>query len=212
VAAKDSPLPGVDRSVRCVRQSDGMVVFEQRKRSSSPVAAAARPTSSGEDSSANVEERARFMRGEKLVAIISEAASTGVSLHAAMGVANQVGSLWAWRTCAGGGQAAAALLLLKSGERNNNPAACMQRRRVHLTLELAWAADKVLQQLGRSHRTNQTSAPFYKLLNTGLGGELRFICSVTRRLQSLGALTQGDRRASMGAMSLQDFDVETVHG
>lgn len=69
-----------------------------------------------------------------------------------------------------------------------------RRRRSHYLLEAGWRADNAIQGLGRSHRTNQASAPIFRPVTTNVRGERRFISTIARRLDSLGALTRGQRQ------------------
>jgi hypothetical protein len=118
--------------------------------------------------SVNLTEQRAFQRGEKLVAIITEAASAGISLH--------------------------------SDRRELREGAPPPRPRTMLCLELPWAADKAVQQLGRVHRSNQLSPPSFVCVVTDLGGEARFVSAVTRRLRQLGAMTRGDRHSGLGTV------------
>ncbi|MCF2152270.1 strawberry notch family protein [Desmonostoc muscorum LEGE 12446] len=72
--------------------------------------------------------------------------------------------------------------------------AANRKRRSHYLLEAGWRADNAIQGLGRSHRTNQASAPVFRPVTTNVIGERRFISTIARRLDSLGALTRGQRQ------------------
>ncbi|MBB4087550.1 strawberry notch-like NTP hydrolase domain-containing protein [Sphingomonas carotinifaciens] len=67
-------------------------------------------------------------------------------------------------------------------------------RRNHYLLEPGWRADAAIQGLGRTHRTHQASAPLFRPVSTDCRGERRFISTIARRLDSLGALTRGQRQ------------------
>ena len=69
-----------------------------------------------------------------------------------------------------------------------------QARRIHYLLEPGWRADAAIQGLGRTHRTRQASAPLFRPVTTDVRGERRFISTIARRLDSLGALTRGQRQ------------------
>ena len=76
-------------------------------------------------------------------------------------------------------------------------------RRIHYLLEPGWRADQAIQGLGRTHRTHQASAPLFRPVTTNVKGERRFIATIARRLDSLGAITRGQRNSqtSMGTES-----------
>ena len=80
-----------------------------------------------------------------------------------------------------------------------------QRKRMHYLLQPGWRADRAVQGMGRSHRSNQAQAPEFFLVQTDLNGQKRFISSIARRLDQLGALTKGQRQTgSQGIFQAKD--------
>ena len=67
-----------------------------------------------------------------------------------------------------------------------------------------------MQQLGRTHRSNQRQPPKYILLHTDVAGEHRFASAVAKRLEQLGALTHGDRHAACQD-ALSSFNVDDLY-
>ncbi|WP_134726911.1 strawberry notch family protein [Paracoccus luteus] len=68
------------------------------------------------------------------------------------------------------------------------------RLRVHYLLEAGWKADAAIQGLGRTHRTNQKQPPLFRPISTNVKAEKRFLSTIARRLDTLGAITRGQRQ------------------
>ncbi|WP_441847970.1 strawberry notch-like NTP hydrolase domain-containing protein [Paracoccus wurundjeri] len=68
------------------------------------------------------------------------------------------------------------------------------RLRVHYLLEPGWKADAAIQGLGRTHRTNQAQPPLFRPVSTNVKAEKRFLSTIARRLDTLGAITRGQRQ------------------
>lgn len=86
-----------------------------------------------------------------------------------------------------------------------------QHRRVHYVLEPGWKADAAIQGLGRTNRTNQTSAPICRPVATNVRGEKRFLSTIARRLYSLGAITKGQRQTGGQGLFRPEDNLESAY-
>ena len=69
-----------------------------------------------------------------------------------------------------------------------------RRLRVHYLLEAGWKADAAIQGLGRTNRTHQAQPPLFRPIATDVKAEKRFLSTIARRLDTLGAITRGQRQ------------------
>ena len=79
-----------------------------------------------------------------------------------------------------------------------------QQKRVHYLIQPGWRADKAIQGLGRTHRTNQKQPPLFKTVTTNIKSQARFVSSIARRMSQMGALTKGQRDAAAGSSMFDD--------
>ena len=86
-----------------------------------------------------------------------------------------------------------------------------QRLRIHYGLEFGFKADAAIQGFGRDHRTNQKQPPRYRPVTTNVKGQKRFISTIARRLDSLGAITRGQRQAGGQNMFRPEDNLESFY-
>jgi predicted RNA methylase len=91
-------------------------------------------------------------------------------------------------------------------------AARNRRLRVHYLLESGWKADAAIQGLGRSNRTNQAQPPLFRPIATDVKAEKRFLSTIARRLDTLGAITRGQRQTGGQGLFRADDNLESVYG
>ena len=86
-----------------------------------------------------------------------------------------------------------------------------QRQRLHNLLEAGWRADVAIQGLGRSHRTNQAQPPRFRMVATDVKAERRFLSTIARRLDTLGAITRGQRQTGGQGMFRSEDNLESQY-
>ena len=90
-------------------------------------------------------------------------------------------------------------------------AARNQRLRVHYLLEPGWKADAAIQGLGRTNRTNQAQPPLFRPIATDVKAEKRFLSTIARRLDTLGAITRGQRQTGGQGLFRPEDNLESSY-
>jgi len=85
------------------------------------------------------------------------------------------------------------------------------RLRVHYLLEPGWKADAAIQGLGRTHRTNQAQPPLFRPIATDVKAEKRFLSTIARRLDTLGAITRGQRQTGGQGLFRPEDNLESIY-
>lgn len=87
-----------------------------------------------------------------------------------------------------------------------------RRLRVHYLFEPGWKADAAIQGLGRTNRTNQAQPPLFRPIATDVKAEKRFLSTIARRLDTLGAITRGQRQTGGQGLFRPEDNLESHYG
>jgi hypothetical protein len=79
-------------------------------------------------------------------------------------------------------------------------------------LEPGWKADAAIQGLGRTNRTNQAQPPLFRPIATDVKAEKRFLSTIARRLDTLGAITRGQRQTGGQGLFRPEDNLESSYG
>ncbi|WP_027144396.1 strawberry notch family protein [Mesorhizobium sp. WSM3626] len=86
-----------------------------------------------------------------------------------------------------------------------------QRLRKHYLLEAGWRADNAIQGLGRTHRTNQKQPPLFRPMAANVKAGKRFLSTIARRLDTLGAITRGQRQTGGAGLFRSEDNLESPY-
>lgn len=86
-----------------------------------------------------------------------------------------------------------------------------QRLRKHYLLEAGWRADNAIQGLGRTHRTNQAQPPLFRPMAANVKAGKRFLSTIARRLDTLGAITRGQRQTGGAGLFRSEDNLESPY-
>jgi hypothetical protein len=81
--------------------------------------------------------------------------------------------------------------------------------RNHYLAEPGWKADGAVQGFGRGHRTNQKQPPRFRPVTTNVKAQKRFVSTIARRLDTMGAITRGQRQTGGQNMFRPEDNLES---
>lgn len=187
----------------------------------------------GGNANARDKHVAEFQAGQRALAVISAAGSTGISLDHRVETAPTVQVGARVTTKIGNRQTTATvkeLVTLKGGKRRarvsfhdedagrtmetyrdldqltlTETGAWAKGRRVFIDVQFDWSATEAIQRYGRVDRASQISAPKIIALNFGTAAEKKFLSTIANRLASLGALSKGGSETT--GTDLEEFEI-----